>query len=934
MTIGQLINGQITNDSMQGTQAGDTLIGRSGNDLVAGGAGNDQLFGDDVLAINARSNIWGTVNTPTTLAIRINGSVMGTFDVAQQSSGGTDYYVSADFLAASDTVIDVLYTNDTRYYNGSVITGDKEVYLNSIIGNSVDLRLPFQIINPDGSKSYYAYDLSPAQNGGQIIKFSEGGNGAMPYGGFVRFVVQTAPAAAGDDTLDGGVGADTMSGGGGNDTYWVDDAGDVVLEATDMGTDKVFSTVSWTMGSNVEQLFLQGPGALNATGNAQENLITGNEFNNTLDGGQGKDTLIGGAGDDVYWVDNLGDVVVEEIGGGRDLVKSAISLSLMDQVEDLTLVGVDSINGTGNGLDNVITGNDADNVLDGGEGADTLVGGDGSDTYIVSSTTDVVVEEGDLGPNGLFHFSGIDQVLSQIDFTLGDNVENLTLTGVAIAATGNASDNTLTGNDQNNVLMGLAGDDVLNGGAGADTLVGGAGSDTYVLDSLSDVIVEDASTAGIDTVVTELSHTLADGLENLQLTGKAIVIGRGNAQDNVLISNEGNTEAGAGTQLYGLDGNDTLISAGSYATDHQSLFGGAGDDFYQIVVTSGRPPQVVELANEGVDTVYFVGGDSNNFTDGGTYVLAANVENGIRSMTGMKTTAVSTLVGNGLNNRLMGSLNSDKLSGLDGNDTLEGGFGQDTLDGGAGSDSMAGGVGDDTYIVDSLSDIIVERAREGTDTVITKVLGYTLGANLERLRFDLTGGAGNDLFQGSVWDDTLRGGAGADTLVGGKGNDTYGVDSLSDVITELANEGVDTVQSSLSYTLSGELENLTLIGTAALNGTGSAVANLIQGNSASNRLDGQAGVDTLIGGAGNDTYVVDNAQDVVSEFINEGADTVEASASYTLGNHIENLTLTGSQAITGSGNDLANQINGNEASNTLEGNGGNDRLLGNGGGDR
>lgn len=943
MTTGQIINGQVGNDSVLGTQAGDTLIGRSGNDQVDGGAGNDQLFGDDVLTFNARSNIWGTVTTPASLTIRINGSVLGTFDVASMANGGTDYHISADFLAASGTVIDVLYTNDARHYNGSVITGDKDVFLNSILGNSVNLTLPLQIINSDGSKSYYEYDLSPAQNGGQIIKFSEGGNGAIPFGGFVRFIVATTPAPTGDDTLDGGTGADTMSGGGGSDTYLVDDAGDVILEAANMGIDKVFSSVTWTMGDHVEQLFLQGPAALNGTGNAQANVITGNELNNKLDGGLGADTLIGGAGNDAYLIDDLGDVVVEQVGEGHDLIEASISLTLVDQVEDLQLTGFGNINGTGNELDNVVTGNDGDNVLDGGEGADTLAGGDGNDTYLVRSQSDVIIELDDLGPNGITHYSGVDHVIAQIDHSLGDNLENLTLAGDAVSGTGNGLDNSLLGNANNNVLKGFSGDDFLDGGTGADTLIGGAGSDTYVLDSLGDVIVEDTLTQGIDTVITGLNHTLADGLENLQLTGNSIVIGRGNALDNVLISNEGNTENGNGTLLYGLGGNDTLISAGSYATDHQALYGGVGDDYYQIMVSSGRPPVVVEQANEGIDTVYFHGGDGGNVTDGGTYVLAANVENGIRSMTGMKTSAVSTLVGNGLGNHLRGSLNSDRLSGLEGNDTLIGGFGQDTLDGGAGKDSMVGGVGDDTYVVDSVDDIIVERAREGVDTVITRLHGYSLGLNLERLRFDLTGGAANELFQGSVWDDTLRGGGGADTLLGGAGNDVYGVDDLGDVITELESEGLDLIESSVTYALATHLENLTLTGNAAVNGFGTAVNNRMRGNNASNvlegkegadTLDGGAGVDTLAGGSGNDFYVIDNSLDQVVEFTSEGVDLVESSVTYTLGAHVENLTLVGNGYSMGAGNSLANQIKGNASDNSLMGLAGNDFLQGFAGSDR
>lgn len=310
--------------------------------------------------------------------------------------------------------------------------------------------------------------------------------------------------------------------------------------------------------------------------------------------------------------------------------------------------------------------------------------------------------------------------------------------------------------------------------------------------------------------------------------------------------------------------------------------------------------------------------------------------------------------GNGLNNRLIGNTGRNWLNGRNGNDTINGSAGNDTLDGGAGNDNLTGGSGDDsliggtgndtlkgelgndTYVIDTALDVVTEEASAGTDTVQSS-LSFTLAANLENLL--LTGsaainGTGNTLanrLTGNAGNNVLNGASGADVMLGGAGNDTYITDG-ADTITENASQGTDTVQSSVSFTLGANLENLLLIGGAAINGTGNSVNNVITGNAANNTLNGLTGTDTLIGGAGSDTYITDGG-DTITEAANAGTDTVRSSATYTLGANLENLTLTGSAAINGTGNSLANKLIGNVGANSLNGGTGIDTLTGGSGAD-
>lgn len=360
--------------------------------------------------------------------------------------------------------------------------------------------------------------------------------------------------------------------------------------------------------------------------------------------------------------------------------------------------------------------------------------------------------------------------------------------------------------------------------------------------------------------------------------------------------------------ILGSAGNDTLfgdtdplnlndVLNSSWLAGDDLMIGGNGDDTYNVnsindVVTEG-PGQgtdtvVSQLVNytltSNVEKLVLQENDRTGVIVGGVPVVLINL--------GPPTALDGT--GNALDNTITGNSNGNILNGLDGADTINGNGGNDWLLGGIGNDVLDGGVGDDTLSGDV-----------GNDT--------------------LSGGDGADVFYGST---------GSDSMIGGVGNDTFYVDAAGDVVVEAAAAGTDTVYAGITETLDVNVENLTLTGVGNLNGTGNASNNLIKGNVGNNIIDGRAGADTMEGNTGNDTYYVDNAGDVVNENAASGTDTVNSTVTFTLADpDVEKLTLLGAAAINGTGNASNNTLTGNSAANTLKGLAGNDTIFGSGGDD-
>ena len=221
------------------------------------------------------------------------------------------------------------------------------------------------------------------------------------------------------------------------------------------------------------------------------------------------------------------------------------------------------------------------------------------------------------------------------------------------------------------------------------------------------------------------------------------------------------------------------------------------------------------------------------------------------------------------------------------------------------------------------------------DKTITVVARYTDGHGLEEQVVSAATGPVTWPTQGGGGNDTLTANNASDALAGGPGDDVYTVLASTNVITEHPNEGTDTVNAPISWTLGANLENLTLLGAHPSSGIGNGGNNTLAGNDAGNILDGGAGADTLIGGSGNDTYVVDNAGDTIQESATSATqvDTVRSWVDWSLGANLENLVLLGTKNLNGTGNGLDNTLTGNGGANVLDGGAGNDLLDGGAGND-
>lgn len=574
----------------------------------------------------------------------------------------------------------------------------------------------------------------------------------------------------GFDYLDGGTGADIMRGGADADIYIVDSAGDVIVETADGGIDTVYALVSYVVGANVENIFLQGTVPIDATGNALGNQITGTDQANTLSGldgadrltglggndrlvggngndilsgGEGTDTMLGGAGNDTYVVNERTDAVVETANGGFDTIETTLATyTIGANVEGLTHTSGQAFIGVGNDVANTlaggfgndrlegragddrIEGRNGNDRLTGGVGADFLIGGAGIDTAVYTAATSAIVVNlvtgGTAGEAAGDRFSG---------------VENIDGTAFADTITGDSAGNQLTGNAGDDVLDGAGGNDLLIGGAGADTLIGGAGIDTLSYISTSTALFIDIG-ADILTGVGDAAGDTISGFENV-VGGNASDVIIGSAAANILSGGPGRDT------ISGLGGNDTII-------------GGTGAD--------------ILAGGDGVDTLSY-----ENSVGGVTINLVTSIVSGGDAAGDVVSGFEYAIGGNGAD-VIIGSTAAEVLTGGAGNDTIDGGAGGDIISGGAGADILTGGTGVDalSYATSTQGVRLNLEANffTGGDAQGDSATGFehVIGSNFDDA---IVGDAGANRLVGNAGDDLLDGSGGNDLLTGGAGRDSF-----------------------------------------------------------------------------------------------------------------------------------------------------------------
>ncbi|RKE80250.1 tandem-95 repeat protein [Rhizobium sp. AG855] len=769
----------------------------------------------------------------------------------------------------------------------------------------------------------------------------------------------------GADILDGGLGADLMQGGDGNDTYFVDNVGDTIVEKDNLGAggyDTVYSTVSYTLATEVEKLVLLGTGNLDGTGNASANALIGNDGNNVLDGKAGADSMTGGKGNDTYVIDHTGDTVIELADEGIDTVVSSLTYVLGANLENLTLTGTLNRDATGNELSNVIKGNDGvnkihgmdgDDVIEGGLGADQLYGDAGNDTFIL--------RKGEFAGDVIEDFTGKGAAL-------GDSI---VFTGFSSAAvlvdlgSGNwmVQDGSYTETFRIKTPVGEVAFSAQDYGFGTDVVIPQNTAPTASATGNSasgdeDTLISGSVPAGSDAENDALTYVQVGSVSGLTLNANGSFSyqppanATGPVNFSYMVVDAKGAQSAAQTFTITVNPvNDapTAASAGNTASGNEDT------------TITGSVPTGSDIDGDALTYVQVgtVAGLTLNANGTFSYVPDANANGpvtfnyAVRDPSGAQSAAQAfTITVNAVNDAPTAASSGNTASGNE-DTTITGSVptGSD-IDGDALTYVQVGTVAGLTLNANGTFSYVPAANANGPVTFNYAVRDPS-GAQSAAQAFTITVVPVNDAPTAAVAGNAASGQT--NTVI--TGNLPTGADIDGDAISYALVSGLSGLtlnpNGSFSYTpasgatgdftfqykvvdplgAASAAQSFTISVTPPSTGqviTGTNSSNILHGGAGDDTIDGLKSSDTMYGHAGNDTYYVDASGDKVIEVVGEGYDRVITTASYTLqaGSEVEYVKATGTSSVSLKGNEFNNVLIGNAASNTLTGNNGDDRLDG------